>query len=401
MKKRVVITGLGTVTAAGQNNGTFWQALNQGSSLFSPITRFDPASYRSQLAAEASAFNGEDWMPKPQTRKMDRSSQFALAAAHMALADSGIEPTENQRERTGIMVGNAMGGMDFAEPQFYNQSVHGPGKVSPHLVVAWFPVASQGRISIALGIKGYSKTFVTDRVSSLHAVGHAFRTIQDGKLDLCLAGGTEAPLVPFIYRALEKTGQLTEDGYRPFQPEPTGFLLGEGSAFLVMEEREHALSRSATILAEVKGYAMTTDPRAGMAGLSGPEIMKRAISLGLANAGVQGKDVGHVLADGAATKAGDAAEAVALKETLGDESDWTVSVPKTVVGELYGAGGAIQVAAGTLALHHQTVLPFIADRDISVPHSLVPQRRTLSHVLVLGRGLGGLNACLVLGSGTH
>ncbi len=398
MKKQVVVTGLGTVTAAGQDQETLWQSLTAGKPLFSPITRFDPAPHRSRLAAEASSFNAEDWMPKPQTRRMDRSTQFALAAARLALDDSGVDPSENDGRRTGIMAGNALGGMEFAETQFYNQAVHGPGRVNPHLVVAWFPVASQGRISIALGLKGHSKTFVADRAGSLHAIGGAFRSIQEGRLDLCLAGGTEAPLSPFIYAALERTGQLAQERCTPFEPDPTGFLLGERSAFLVMEEREHAVARGATILAEVKGYAMTTDPEAGVTGLSGPECLERSVSLCLSDAGLRSKEIGHVLADGAATRAGDAAEKAALVKALGPDGHWTASVPKTVVGEMYGAGGALQTVAGILSLRRRTILPLAAGSGAGIPHSTVPREAPLSHVLVVGRGLGGLNACLVLGT---
>jgi 3-oxoacyl-(acyl-carrier-protein) synthase len=405
-RRRVVVSGIGAVTAAGLGVEPLGRALAAGQPLLTDIERFEPAWGEPRRAGQVRDFQARDYMAASLVRQTDVSTHFAFAAVHLGLADARIRLEQVDPLRIGVMVGHAVGGMVYAEPELYNQWVFGPDEVSTYQSIAWFYAAAMGQISIALGLRGYSKAFVADRSSGTHALGHAFRTVQQGHLDLCIAGGTEAPLSPFIYRALASTGHLSRDSYLPFSAAAEGFLVGEGACFLILEELDHALERGAPIYCELTGYAMTTDSSAGPRRISGADDFARAARLALREAGSPAIDA--VMADGMASPDGDAAEVQALRAlSNGNFESALVTAPKAVVGELYGGGGPVQTAAGALALRCQRVWPLASATagPVGVPHATEPQARPLQHVLVDSRGLGGVNACLVLrrweGNGTE
>ena len=394
--RRVVISGLGPVTAAGIGPASLADALAAGVPLFSEVDRFEMGDQEPRWAAQVRGFKARDWLPAALVRQTDLSTHFAFAAVRVALEDAGLELPEIDPLRIGILVGHGLGGMVFAEPELYNQWVLGPHEVSTYQSIAWFYAAAMGQVSIALGLRGYSKCFVADRASGMHALGHAFRVVQSGRLDVCLAGGTEAPLSPFIYRALASTGHLARERYRPFSAAAEGCLIGEGACFLVLEELAHARERGAPVYCEVLGYGMATDCQAGACGLAQSADLARALRLALAEGG-KGSQPGAVLADGAGLPAADAAEAAALRAVAGDGWDGAVSVAKSVVGEMYGGGAPVQAAAAALAIARQTVWPLAGGEEAAVPHLRQAVRRHLPQVLVNSRGMGGAAAALLLG----
>lgn len=398
MNRRVVITGLGSITAGGHGAVGLRQTLRQGRPLLSNIERFNGHASGTRDAGQVQDFKVREWMKPMLARQMDRGTHFAFAAFQLCLQDAGIETQDIEPLRTGIMLGNAIGGMDFGESQMYAQRMFGPQGVSTYQAIAWFYAAAIGQISIGLGIKGYSKAFVADRISSLNALGQAFRVVQEGRADLCLTGGCEAPLVPFVYHAMECSGRLSASRYLPFDHDGDGFLLGEGACFLAFEEYEHAVERGATIYGEVLGYASTTDPTVGNYELSSAEDLARAVSLATDQAG--GGAIDLVAADGCGRAADDLEEIAALKMALGNDfsgAAWTA--PKATVGELYGAGNAVQAATAALALRHQETYPLVCGNNtMDLPFAAEADDAELQRALIVGRANGGMNAALVLGT---
>jgi 3-oxoacyl-(acyl-carrier-protein) synthase len=397
MSKRVVITGIGAVTAAGLGAAALWDGLEKGQPLLTEIDRFGLPS-GPMKAGQVPGFRAREWMPAALIRQTDLSTQFAIAAVRMSLEDAGIAIEHVDPLQIGIMAGHAIGGMTFAEPQMYSQKFFGPGGVSTYQAIAWFYAAPLGQLSMALKVKGYSKSFVADRASSVHAIGHGFRTIQEGRLDICLAGGTEAPLVPYVYQAMEASGRLARDQYLPFSSKASGFLLGEGACFLVLEERSRALARGARIYAEIKGFGLATDPSVGSYKLSGADDLGRAMQLAIAE---RDGPIEEVFADGAALPEDDAIEVQALRSVIKEGWDGCmVTVPKAVVGELYGAGGAVQAAGAVLSIHHQQSLPLVTNGSgaIGLPYTSSAKPCQIRHVLINSRANGGMNSSLVIGA---
>lgn len=393
--RRVVITGLGAVTAAGVGCERLWSALKRNEPLFTPIKRFEPRYPEPKLAAQVDGFHADRWMAPALIRQTDIGTHFAFASVRMALQDSQLDLESLDRLRAGVTVGHALGGMDYAEPQLYNQYVFGPEEVGPYQSIAWFYAATMGQLSIQLGLKGYSKALVADRCSGMHAIGHGFRVVQSGRADVIVAGGLEAPLSPFMYRTLASAGQLSCGDYLPFSRESEGFIIGEGACFLILEALDHARERGAKVYAEIAGYGMTTDPFAGR-GLSDARELFRAQRLALEESG-QPAVVDHVLADGVAIREEDRVEMEALTRLFeGSWRDCKVSVPKTIAGEMYGGGAPLQVLAGALSLDLGTCLPLIADDRALIPHAATAREQDLRQVLVNSRGIGGVNASLVL-----
>lgn len=425
--ERVVVTGVGVVTAAGFGSEALARALAEGVPRLSEIDHFAPGPGEPSLAGQVEAFSARDWLPPMLVRQTDRSTHMAFAAARLGMEEAGLELGTCNPLRCGAMIGIGVGGMVFAEPQLYNQWVFGPDEVSTYQSIAWFYAAAMGQLSITLDLRGYSKTFVADRVSGLHALGHAFHTVREGRLDLCLAGGTEAPLAPFIYRSLASTGWLARDCYQPFSSAGQGFLLGEGAALMVLESLTHAEARGAPILAEITGFGMATDCRAMPYESASGAVIERSMRLALGadgngaarssassqNGSSNGQreavrpggaappagdhHVDLVVADGSARPQADASEAAALERLLGRHWQHTkVTAPKAIVGELYGAGAALEVAAAALAIRDQTVWPLATNGDARVPHTTSAHRCRVDSALVHSAGIRGLSSSLLV-----
>ena len=443
--QRVVISGVGAVSAAGHGALSLSDALAEGRPRLSEIERFVPGAGEPTLAGQVTDFVARDWLPTMLVRQTDRSTHMAFAATRLGLEEAKLDLDSCDSLRCGVMTGIGVGGMVFAEPELYNQRVFGPDEVSTYQSIAWFYAAAMGQLSISLDLRGYSKTFVADRVGSLHALGHAYHAIREGRLDVCLAGGTEAPLAPFIYRSLASTGWLGQERYLPFSTEGSGFLLGEGAVILVVESLAHALARDAPIICEISGFGMATDCRAKDYEAPAERVIARSMRLALGGSsqdapleqdasrpgsaevssgpgqgnGTGGTATGHdrkaqgrsgsladdrslagrvdlVVADGAATPEADGREVRALESTLAERWDaLDVTAPKAVVGELYGAGGALQVAAAALAIREKKVWPLATQGEaVSVPHSKQTRERAIDTALVHSAGIRGLSASL-------
>ena len=415
---RVVVTGAGAVTPAGIGVDALWERVLSGESCIRRIGRFDPVSYRCQVAGQADAFDARQWLPGRFIKRTDRFTHLAVVAAEMALADAGLsvgDPGGVAPERVAVMVGNVLGGWEFAERELRDLWVHGPREVSPYQATAWFPAAPQGNICIRLGVKGRARTFVCDRASGAYALVHAAETILRGQADVVVAGGTEQPLSPYAWLCCQTGSFLAPaDGttepraaYRPFDRAHSGTVVGEGSVFLILESLEHARARNARVLAEMTGWAVNTDGYMPYY-TSEPhgQTMSNAIAKSLARAGIAAAELSCVLADGSAVPREDASEVLALKTALGGGAGQVpVTAVKAAYGHLLGAATPADAAIAVKILA-QGVIPPVANLDRPAPgfnlDFVVGTPRTagsLRHVLIVSRGLGGVNACLVLSGG--
>jgi len=412
---RVVVTGTGAVTPAGIGVDALWERVLSGRSCVRRIDRFDPVSYRCQVAGQADAFEAKQWLPGRFIKRTDRFTHLAVVAAEMALADAGLSIGGTDGiapERIAVMVGNVLGGWEFAERELRDLWVDGPREVSPYQATAWFPAAPQGNICIRLGIKGRARTFVADRASGAYALVHAAETIVRGQADVVIAGGTEQPLSPYAWLCCQTGAFLapTDDtaephaAYRPFDRSHGGTVVGEGSAFLILERLEHARDRGAQILAEVTGWALNTDGYMPYY-TSEPhgQTMSTAMTKSLYRAGIGADELSCVLADGSAVPREDASEVLALKTALGSHAGQVpVTTLKASYGHLLGAATPADAAIAVKMLKHGLIPPvanlsrpapgFSLDFVTGAPRTAEPMR----HVLIVSRGLGGVNACLVL-----
>lgn len=411
---RVVVTGMGAVTPAGIGIDPLWEQVRSGRSCVQRIDRFDPGAYDCQVAGQAGAFRANEWLPARFVKKTDRFTHLAMVAADSAIADAGIEigAAGLPAERVGVTVGNVLGGWEFAERELRNLWTAGPREVSPYQATAWFPAAPQGNLCIRFGIKGRARTFVCDRASGAYALAHGAETIRRGQADVVIAGGTEQPLSPYAWLCCQTGGFLTglgnaqpETAYRPFDARHGGTVIGEGSVFLVLEDLDHARARGARIHAELSAWAVNTDgympyytvePRG--------ETLSKAIRRSLERAELAPGQLRCVFADGSAVPREDAAEVSALEAALGDHArEVCVTAPKAAISHLMGAAAVADVAVAVQAMAHAEVPP-VANLSRPAPGfdldfvTGAPRRvEGLDHVLVISRGLGGVNACLVVG----
>ncbi|PYO62157.1 MAG: beta-ketoacyl-[acyl-carrier-protein] synthase II [Gemmatimonadetes bacterium] len=406
--RRVVITGVGAVTPIGTAADGLWQGLVARSSAVREITRFDPSSFKSRIAAEIPDFRPQDHLDAKRSKRLDRFSQLAVTSARLALADAALEPEREDVDRVGTMMGSALGGVAFAESQVDDFRRDGPRGLNPSLALAVFPGAASCNIAIEFGFTGPNSTNAMSCASGTIAVGDAFHAIRAGHADVMLAGGAEAPLAPMTFaafsviRAMSTRNDDPAHASRPFDQARDGFVMGEGAAVLVLEERSRALARGAKIYAEVIGYAFTNDAYHMTAPRPDGRQAARAISLALADAHVAPGEVGYVNAHGSSTPLNDTTETAAIKQVFGDHAyRLSVSGTKGYYGHALGASGAIEAAICALAMARRWLPPTInlerpdpaCDLDC-LPH----EGRAASPEVVVSNsfGFGGINASLVL-----
>jgi len=403
--RRVVVTGIGPVTPVGTGLEDFWANLVAGRSGIRTIQRFDPSALPVRVAGEVPDFAAGDWMDAKEARRSDRVSHFAVAASKLAWDDAGAPDVDPAR--TGVIFSTGIGGLESLLKQHAIFLERGADRVSPFMVPQLMPNASAGMVAMAFGFTGPNTCIVTACAAGAHAVGEATRYIQGGMADVCIAGGTEASVLPLTISAFSQMQALTKNpdpsvACRPFDRDRDGFVLSEGAGALILEDAERAVARGAHVYAEVAGYGATADAYHITA--PQPEGLGaiQAMELALESAGERPDAVDYINAHGTSTQLNDAAETRAIKKVLGDHAHRVaVSSTKSMTGHMLGAAGAVEAGVAALAVSRGTIPPTVnwANRDDDCDLDYVPNEARRADVrLALSNsfGFGGQNAVLAL-----
>jgi 3-oxoacyl-[acyl-carrier-protein] synthase II len=405
---RVVVTGLGAVTPLGLSVDTFWPRMIAGESGIDRVTLIDASPYACQIAGEVTDFNAEDWMDRKEARRVDRNIALAVAAAQQAMADCGVELTDELKDEFGVVVGSGIGGLWTMGEQHTTLLEKGPGKVSPFWVPYMIANMASGVVSITNDLRGPNIAPVTACSTGANAIGDAYHIIKRGDATMMLAGGTEAAVNHIgiagfcAMRAMSTRNDEPTKASRPFDAARDGFVMGEGAGILVLEDLNHALARGAKIYAEILGYGMSADAyhlsNPHPEGRGAATAMKRAIKA----AGLQPSDIGYVNAHGTSTPVGDVHEVKALKTAFGDAVHGvSVSSTKSMIGHTLGAAGAIESLVCILALRDQIIPPTInvenqdPECDLDVTPN-VARKKSFDVALNNSFGFGGHNVSLVM-----
>lgn len=408
--RRVVVTGIGAVTPIGQGVDGLWAGILAGRSAVRPISRFDASSLPARIAAEVPDFDPAAWFDSKAQRRLDRCSQFAVAASRMALSDSGMDLEGEDLSRIGVCIGSALGGAAYAEEQHrkYLAANDNNRAFEPHLALQMFVGAGMCNTAISLGLTGYSTANADSCASGSIAIGNAFRAIERGDADAILAGGSEAPLAPLCYgafariRALSTRNDDPQHACRPFDRDRDGFVMGEGAGVVMLEEWSHAQQRGARAYAELVGFGLTNDAHDMTAPRPDGESAARCIRLALDDACLPPDAIDYVNAHGSSTRLNDSTETLALKRALGPHAYRTaVSGTKAMHGHALGATGAIEAAICCLALAKGYIPPTVnldaPDPDCDLDYVPGRGRELRIHVALSNSfGFGGINASLVL-----
>ena len=406
-ERRVVITGLGPITPIGIGVGQFWDGLVRARSAVRQIERFDPSPFGSHIAAEIADFHAADFMEARRARRLDRFSHLAVSATRLALEDSRLDAAREDRDRIGAMLGTALGGIASAEGEHGRFLEEGARGVNPALALMVFAGAASCNVAIEFGFTGPNATNGMSCASGTMAIGDAFRTIRRGDADVMVAGGAEAPLAPLsfgafaIIRALSTRNDDPDSASRPFDVGRDGFVMGEGAAVLVMEERDHAVARGARIYAEVLGYGTTNDAHHMTAPRPDGVQAARAIQLALDDGHVGPGEVACINAHGSSTQLNDPTEIVAIKRVFGDHAGrLCLTGTKGYYGHALGASGAIEAAICALIPTHRWIPPTVnlVEADPACDLDLVTGAgREADPELIVSNsfGFGGINAVLV------
>jgi 3-oxoacyl-[acyl-carrier-protein] synthase II len=398
---------VGLVSPLGVGTAANWQALLAGKSGIGPITRFDAAEYPSRIAGEVKGFNPLDYMDKKDVKKSDTFIHFALAATRFAIEDSGLAIDEGNADRVGVIIGSGIGGLPLIETMHGILLEKGPNRVSPFFIPGLIVNMAAGQVSIHYGAKGPNTAPCTACTTGLHAVGDAFRLIQNGEADAMIAGGTEAVISPLAIagfcamRAMSQRNDEPERASRPWDKDRDGFVISEGSGIVILEELELARRRGAPIYAEVVGYGMSADAYHISAPHPEGDGAVRVMKAALADAGLAPEAIGYVNAHGTSTTLGDLSEVIACKKVFGDHAyRLAVSSTKSATGHLLGAAGGLESGILALAIHHQMLPPTLnldepgegCDLDF-VPHHARPAE--LECAITNSFGFGGTNGALL------
>ena len=403
-KRRVAVTGIGAVTPLANSAEESWQALHQGKSGVARITKFDPAEFNVQIAAEVKDFHPEDFLDKKKVRRTDPFVHFTLAATRMALDDSGLTINDNNANRVGIIIGSCIGGMTTYEQNLFALRDKGASAVSPFFITAFIANMAAGEVSMLFGAKGPSKCVVTACATGNHCLGDAFRLIQYGEADAMIAGGSEAYILRVgiagldRIRAISRRNDQPEKASRPFDKDRDGFVLGEGAGIVILEEMESAIRRKANIYAEIIGYGSNIDGFHVTA--PDPESQARCISLALNDAGILPTEVDYINAHGTSTILNDSTETKAIKAALGEYAGKVaISSTKSMTGHLLAAAGAVE-AIFTVLTFRDGIIPPTINYDTPDPEcdlDYVPnvaRKAEVNTALSNSFGFGGANAVL-------
>ncbi len=407
--RKVVVTGLGAVTPLGIGVGPTWEAVLAGRSGVSQITRFDAAEFPTRIAAEIKAFHPEDFVDRKEIKRMDPFIQIAMAAAHLAMEDSGLAIDEALGPRVGVYVGSGLGGLSTLEHYHKAYLEGGARKISPFFIPMLISNLAPGHIAMKYGAKGPNITTTTACAASSHAIGEAFEAIRRGVCDAVVAGGSESTITPMglggfcAMRALSTRNEDPAGASRPFDKERDGFVMGEGAAILILEELEFAKRRGAKIYAELCGYGASADAYHVTAPAPGGEGAVRCMQAALADARVNPEDVEYVNAHGTSTPYNDLYETMAIKTAFKDHAKkLMISSTKSMTGHLLGAAGAIESLFSVLAIRDGVVPPTInyTTPDPECDLDYVPntaRKKDIRYALSNSFGFGGTNSCLLFG----
>ena len=410
-RRRVVVTGLGCITTLGASADTLFDALCAGRSGISEIERFDTSAYPVHFAGEIKDFDVTKYMDKREGRRMDRFAQFAVAAAIGAVKDSGLDLSNEDPYRVGVIVGTGIGGISEIEQQHVKLLEKGPGKVSPFCVPRLMSNAACGNIAIVFGLRGINFCICSACASGNHAIGESFCNIASGRSDILITGGSEAAvshigLASFCAaRSLSRKNDTPQQASRPFDRDRDGFVLAEGAGILVIEEYEHAKQRSAHIYAEILGYGATDDGYHITAPLANGEGAAKAMEFALADAQLPGSKVDYLNAHGTGTELNDLAETSAIKSVFGEDAyALSISSTKSCLGHMLGATAAVEAIVCIQAINKSLIPPTInldnPDERCDSKLDFVPlqaRERDVNFAISNSLGFGGHNSCLAIG----
>ncbi len=407
MPRRVVVTGVGMVSSLATGTEATWQAVLAARSGISRITAFDTTGFPCKIAGEVRDFDPTKFMEKKEVRRLGRFIQFAVAASDFALSDSGLKITPECADRAGVYIGSGIGGFEVIEREHKVLLERGPERVSPFFIPATIINLASGYVSIRTGAKGPNSATATACTTSSHSIGDSFRIIQRGDADVMICGGAEACICPMgiagfsAMRALSTRNDEPERASRPWDKERDGFVVGEGSGVLILEELEFARARGARILAEVAGYGMSGDAFHITAPSEDADGAYRVMRIALHDAGIRPEQVDYINAHGTSTDVGDRIETLAIKRAFGEHAyKVAVSSTKSMIGHLLGGAGGIEAGFSVLAIRDQIAPPTInyevpdPDCDLDyVPNKARPMH--IEYALSNSFGFGGTNGCLI------
>lgn len=404
--RRVVVTGMGAITPIGNSVEEFWNGIKEGKTGFGPITYFDTADYRCKLAAEVKDFDPAQYMDKKSARRMEQFCQFAVAAAGQAISDAGLDMEQEDPYMVGCSVGSGIGSLQAMEREYDRLKEKGPGRVGPMLVPLMISNMAAGNVSIAYGLKGKSMNVVTACATGTHSIGEAYRTIQYGDADVMIAGGTESSITPIGIAGFSALTALSfsEDPERasiPFDKERNGFVMGEGSAVVVLEELEHAKRRGAKIYAELTGYGCSSDAYHITSPAEDGSGAATAMLNALKDGGVAPEELTYINAHGTSTHHNDLFETRAIKLAFGEHAyDLKINSTKSMVGHLLGAAGAVEFVTCVKEIQegyiHRTVGLRETEEELDLNYCRDSYKEEVPYALTNSLGFGGHNASLLL-----
>ena len=407
MKRRVVVTGLGAVTPIGNNVDEFWKSVKEGKCGIGPITRFDTSEYKVHLAAEVKDFNAKEYLDFKTAKRMGRFSHYAIAASREAFADAGLDMANEDPYRVGVIIGSGIGDLETSEAAEAKIQAGKPSKVNPFTVPMMIANMAAGNVAIDLGAKGKCTSVVTACASSTHSIGDAFRAIQYGDADVCVAGGAEGSICPLGVASFTSLTALSdsEDPARasiPFDKDRNGFVMGEGAGIVILEELEHAKARNAKIYAELVGYGATCDANHITAPIEDGSGAAKAMELAMNEAGIQPSDVTYINAHGTGTQLNDLVETRAVKAAFGDAAkDVVINSTKSMIGHLLGAAGGVEFVTCVKSIQdgfiHQTIGSVESEEECDLNYAIgAPVEKPVEYAMSNSLGFGGHNASLLI-----
>lgn len=408
MKKRVVITGMGAITPVGIGKDAFWDSLINGVSGIDTITRFDPSEYSTQIAGEVKSFDPTQYVDKKEAKRMDRVTQFAVAATKMAFDDSKMDLDKEDRTRIGTIIGTGIGGIDTLHDQYQTLFAKGPNRISPFFVPMMIANMPSGQTSITFGLQGPCSCVVTACATGTNSIGDAFKVIQRGDADVMVAGGVEACISPAAVagfcamKAMSTRNDEPQKASRPFEKDRNGFVMGEGAGIVILESLEHALERGAHIYAEIAGYGSNADAYHITAPAPEGAQAARCMAMAVKDAGLEPNAVDYINAHGTSTPLNDKNETQAVKTLFGPHaSKVAISSIKSMTGHLLGAAGGIEAIATALTIANSLIPPTInydtPDPELDLDY--VPNKARAQEVNVAlsnSFGFGGHNASILI-----